>query len=175
MSNESKQEVVVSRKQPIGVTEVTHTPSHIFGPLEEVERLFGRLMPSGWLSPISWNWPIWPAIDESSLSIRTPKMDVMDRDEDVLIHVEMPGVEKRDVDVSVNNSTLVIKGSVQRETGEHRKNYYRCEIAQGSFARSLAIPSGIDKTRISATLKDGILEVKLPKEPEAQRRNIEVK
>lgn len=174
MSNETKQEVVVSKKPRTEIAEVGQ-PAHMFGALEEVERLFDRLMPRSWISPIGWNWPMWSGIEESLTNIRTPKMDVIDRDQDVLIHVEMPGVEKRDVDISMTNNTLNIKGSIQREAREQRKDYFRCEIAQGNFSRSLAIPAGIDKTRISASLKDGILEITLPKEAEAQRRSVEVK
>ena len=70
---------------------------------------------------------------------------------------------------------LNIRGSVQRESKEQRKDYFRCEIAQGNFSRSLSMPSGIDTAKISATVKDGILEITLPKEEGAQRRTVEVK
>ena len=70
---------------------------------------------------------------------------------------------------------LNIRGSVQRESKEQRKDYFRCEIAQGNFSRSLSMPSGIDTEKISATVKDGILEITLPKEEGAQRRTVEVK
>ena len=95
-------------------------------------------------------------LEESLESIRSPQMDVIDRDKDILIRVELPGVEKKDVDVSVSNGTLNIKGGVKRESKEQRKDYFRCEIAQGNFSRSLSIPPGIDKTNIGASLKDGI-------------------
>jgi HSP20 family protein len=132
-------------------------------------------MPRSWISPIAWNWPMWGAMEESIESIRAPQMDVIDRDKDILIRVEVPGVEKKDVEVSVNDSTLTIKGSVQRQSKEQRRDYFRCEIAQGNFSRSLAIPGGIDKAKINAGLKDGILEITLPKEEGAQRRAVEVK
>lgn len=178
MTNETKQEVTVSTKPRTelraDVPQVTR-PSQMFGALDEVERLFDRLMPRSWMPPMNWNWPMWGAQEESLEAIRTPKMDVVDRDKDVLIHVEMPGVEKKDIEVSMSDSTLNIKGSVRREAKEQRKDYYRCEIAQGNFSRSLSIPGGIDATKISATLKDGILEITLPKEEGAQRRTVEVK
>lgn len=174
MSAETKQEVVVSKKPRTEVSEVAR-PANVFGALEEVERLFDRLMPRTWMSPMGWNWPMWSGLEESLENIRTPSMDVIDRDHDVIIHVEIPGVDKKDVDVSVSNNTLNIKGSLQREAREQRKDYFRCEIAQGNFSRSLSIPPGIDKTKISASLKDGILEVTLPKEAEAQRRTVEIK
>ncbi|HSG23849.1 MAG TPA: Hsp20/alpha crystallin family protein [Azonexus sp.] len=175
MTNDTKQEVDVSKKPRTEIAEVQR-PMPVAGALEEVERLFDRLMPRSWMSPMAaWNWPMWGGLEESLENIRAPQMDVIDRDKDILIRVEMPGVEKKNVDVSVSDGTLSIKGSVQRESKEQRKDYFRCEIAQGNFSRSLAIPGGIDKTNISASLKDGILEVTLPKEEGAQRRAVEVK
>ena len=174
MTNDTKQEVVVSKKPRTDIAEVQH-PVPMVGALEEVERLFDRLMPRSWMSPMAWNWPMWGGLEESLESIRSPQMDVIDRDKDMLIRVELPGVEKKDVDVSVSNGTLNIKGSVKRESKEQRKDYFRCEIAQGNFSRSLSIPLGIDKTNIGASLKDGILEIILPKEEGAQLRAVEVK
>ncbi len=174
MTNETKQDVVVSTK-PGAIAPEVQRPVAIAGAIDEVERLFDRLMSRSWISPIPWNWPMWGAMEESFESIRAPQMDVIDRDKDILIRVELPGVEKKNVDVSVSDNTLSIKGCVQRESKEQRKDYFRCEIAQGNFSRSLSIPSGIDKAKISASLKDGILEVVLPKEEGAQRRAVEVK
>lgn len=174
MTNETKQDVVVSTK-PRPITPEVQRPVPISGAIDEVERLFDRLMPRSWISPIAWNWPMWGAMEESLENIRAPQMDVIDRDKDFLIRVEVPGVEKKDVEVSVSDSTLTIKGSVQRESKAQRKDYFRCEIAQGNFSRSLSVPSGIDKAKINASLKDGILEITLPKEEGAQRRAVEVK
>ena len=102
-------------------------------------------------------------------------IDVIERDKDILIRVEMPGVEKKDLEVSVSDSALTIKGVVSRASKEQKKDYFRCEIAQGNFFRSLSFPAGVDASNINANLKDGILEVLLPKEESAQRRTVEVK
>lgn len=173
MSNETKSEVVVSTKPRSEIAEAARPPT-LFGPLEEVERLFDRLMTRNWMRPMNWNWPMWN-LEESLESIRVPQLDVIDRDKDILIRVEIPGVEKKDIDVSISDGTLNISGAVSRESREQRKDYFRCEIAHGNFSRSLALPSGVDATKISASLKDGILEVALPKEVSAQRRTVEVK
>lgn len=173
MATETKNEVAVSNKPRTEIAEPR--PSQIFGPLDEVERLFDRLMPRTWMRPMAWNWPAWGALEESFSNIRVPQLDVLDRDKDILIRAEIPGVEKKDIDVSISDGTLVIKGSMSRESKEERKDYYRCEISQGNFARSLALPNGVDATKISANLKDGVLEIVLPKEESAQRRTVEVK
>ena len=173
MANESKQDIAVVAKPRTEVAE--SRPAQMFSPIDEVERLFDRLMPRGWLAPTAWNWPLWGAFDEARQSVRVPKIDVIERDKDILIRVEMPGVEKKDLEVSVSDSALTIKGVVSRASKEQKKDYFRCEIAQGNFSRSLSFPAGVDASNISANLKDGILEVLLPKEESAQRRTVEVK
>jgi len=173
MANETKQEISVSSTPRTEVAEPRS--SQIFGPIEEVERLFDRLMPRGWLAPMAWNWPLWKGFDESLGNIRVPQLDVIDRDKDVLIRAELPGVEKKDLDVSLNETSLTIKGKTSREVTEEKKDYFRCEISRGSFSRTLAIPSGVNAAKTTASLKDGILEIILPKEESAQRRSVEVK
>lgn len=174
MASGNRQEVAISTKPKAELTEARST-SPIFGSLDEVERLFDRLMPRTWMRPMAWNWPTWSALEESFGHIRVPQLDVIDRDKDILLRAEVPGVEKKDIDISISEDTLLIKGCISRESKEERKDYFRCEIAQGNFSRSLALPNGVDTTKISANLKDGILEIILPKEESAQRRTVEVK
>ena len=173
MASESKNEVSVTSKPRTEVAEPR--PSQMFSPIDEVEQLFDRLMPRGWLAPMAWNWPLWGRVGESLENVRVPQLDVIDRDKDILIRVEVPGVEKKDIEVSLSDSTLNIKGKISREVKEEKKDYFRCEIAQGNFSRSLSLPSGVDTSKISATLREGILEIVLPKEESVQRRSVEVK
>ncbi len=173
MTNETKQVVPVSTK-PLGEIGETR-PLHMFSPLDEVERLFDRLMPRTWMRPMGWGWPAWVGSDESFENIRVPQIDVIDRDKDILVRAELPGVDKKDIDVSVTDSALNIRAKMSRESKEQKQDYFRSEITYGSFARSLTLPSGVDTTKISASLKDGILEVTLPKEASVQRRSVEVK
>lgn len=173
MANETRQDAVVGAPTRGGVVE-SH-PANVFSPAEEVERLFDRLMPRGWLAPTAWDGPLWGAADEAQPGVRLPQMDVIERDQNILIRVELPGVEKKDLEISLSDSTLVIKGKVSRPVREQKKAYFCCEIAQGNFSRSLSIPAGVESSKISANLKDGILEVILPKEESAQCRTVEVK
>jgi HSP20 family protein len=173
MANETKTDVAVTSKPQTETAE--SRPSQLLAPLADVERLFDRLMPRSWMRQMGFDWPTWAGLESSLANIRVPQLDVIDRDKDILIRAELPGVEKKDIDVSISDNTLLIKGSVSRESKEQRKDYFRCEIEQGNFSRSVALPSAIDKAKISASLKDGILEVLLPKEENAQRRSVEVK
>jgi HSP20 family protein len=173
MANDSKTEVSVTTSPRTEIAE--QRPTQLFGPLDEVERLFDRLMPRTWMRPVMWNWPMWSGLESTLGNVRVPQLDVIDRDKDVLIRVEVPGVEKKDIDVSISDNTLLIKGRVKRESKEQKKDYFRCEIDQGDFSRSVALPGAIDTEKISANLKDGVLEIVLPKEESAQRRSVEVK
>lgn len=172
MATETKHEVAVSTKPRPEAAEPR--PGQMFGPLEEVERLFDRLMRRSWMRPMGWNWPLWTG-QEALAAIRVPQVDVIDRDQDILVRVEVPGVERKDIEVSLSDSTLLVKGRVYRESQTQHHDYFRCEIEQGDFSRSLALPAGIDTAKIGASLKDGVLEIRLPKEESAQRRTVEVK
>lgn len=176
MAVETKQEIAVSQRPVSHLAEsgkMHKTPA--FAPMEEVERLFDRLMPATWMRPMAWNWPLWGALDEALEQVRVPQLDVIDRDKEILIRAEVPGVDKKDIQVSLSNSTLNITGCVSKESKEQKKDYVRCEISRGNFSRSLSIPEGVDASKVSASLHDGILEVILPKEASIQRRAVEVK
>lgn len=179
MAHESKQEITVSQQRPrleaAPEAPAPKTPS-VFSPLEEMERLFDRLMPRSWMRPMGvWNWPLWTTLEDAFEGRRVPQLDVIDHDREVLIRLEVPGVDKKDLHVSVNNRALFISGTVNRERHEEKKDYVRCELSHANFSRSLPLPEGVDATNISATLKDGILEIVLPKEEGAQRRPIPVR
>jgi HSP20 family protein len=173
MTEDVKTEVAVAKKPR---TQLTEFPlASRFTPLDEVERLFDRLMPRSWMRPMTWNWPLWGNnIEEQFQNIRVPQMDVIDRDKEILIRVEVPGVEKKEIDISVTDNALSIKGNTRREVSEEKDDYYRCEISQGNFSRSITLPSGVDSSKISASLKDGVLEVNLPKTEDVQRRSVEI-
>lgn len=173
MNTETKQEVAVSTKPGAEVPEAL--PSNLFSPMREFERMFDRFFPHTWMRPMSLDWPTWGGLEESFKNLRTPRLDVVDRDKDILIRAELPGVDKKDVEVSVNDSVLIIKGSVRRESKDEKEGYFRREIAQSDYSRSLTLPGGVDATKISASLNNGILEVVLPKDESVQRRTVEVK
>jgi HSP20 family protein len=162
MTENVKNEISVATKPRTQMAEFPQ-PSRL-SPLDEVERLFDRLM--------TFNWPLWG--EEQFKNIRVPQMDVIDRDMEVLIRVEVPGVEKENLDISVSDNTLSIKGSTRREVKEETEDFYRCEISQGNFSRSMILPGGVDSSKISASLKDGVLEVNLPKTEDVQRRSVPI-
>ncbi len=177
MASETKTEVAVSSKPAAAQGEAPVSPStQMTQAIEDMERLFGRLMPRNWMAPGNWHWPLWgPFAAESMENLRVPHMDVIDRDKDILIRAEVPGVDRKDLEVSLSNGTLSVRGRIAREAHEQRKDYFRCEISQSDFSRSLSLPPSVDSEKVAAHLKDGVLEITLPKQEQLQRRAVEVK
>jgi HSP20 family protein len=90
-----------------------------------------------------------------------PSVDVLQKDGDLVVRVEMPGVKPEDVHVAVHNRVLTISGERQIDEEEERAGYYVRELRHGSFQRSMILPEGIEEERIHARYQDGILEVTL--------------
>jgi HSP20 family protein len=119
--------------------------------------------------------PFWGM--ESSFGVSVPAVDVIEDEKAYRITAELPGLEQKDVDVSVTGDVLVIKGEKRQEREEKDKNRYLSERSYGVFQRNFALPDGIDRDRISADFSKGVLTLTLPKTAEAQKqqKKIEVK
>lgn len=111
------------------------------------------------------------------LSVTGPRTDVTETDEAVDVSVELPGMDEKDIDVSLSDDVLTIRGEKKAEREEKKKGYYLAERSYGSFYRSIPLPPGVDSEKAEARFKKGVLTVTLPKTPEAQAkvRKIEVK
>lgn len=112
--------------------------------------------------------------EAAGMETRIPRVDVIDRENELLVRAELPGVDKKDLDVSLNENMLTIKAGTYHEQREEEGDYYRCEISRGSFARTLALPAYIDIDKAKASFKDGILELILPKIEQSKRRHITI-
>ena len=143
-------------------------------PFEEMDRMFEDYFSRGWMRPFRWEWP---SLGEMAKPFegKMPKVDVIERDDEVVVKAELPGVEKKDLDVSVTENSVTIKGSTSHEEKEEKGDYYRCEISQGAYSRTVGLPTYVDADKAKATFKDGILELTLPKVEKSKRRTIEVK
>ena len=103
-----------------------------------------------------------------------PRVDVFDHEDSLVVRTEIPGVAADDIEVTVEAGTLTIKGGRHFTTEESKPNYHRKEIFEGSFERTILLPEGIDATAVTATSKDGILEITIPKLPEVLPRKVSV-
>jgi HSP20 family protein len=97
-----------------------------------------------------------------------PTADVSETDKAVEVVVELPGMDEKDIDVSVSDDVLTIRGEKKSETEKREKGYYLSERKFGSFHRSIPLPASVDKDKVDAHFKKGVLTVTLPKTPDAQ-------
>lgn len=139
---------------------------------EEFEQFFDQMLHRNWLRPWRASWPSFP--EPSFPELKAPKVDVIDRDDEVLVKAEIPGVDRKDLDISVSEDSLTIKGETRTEEKEEEGEYCRCEISRGSFSRSVALPAAVDGSKARATFKDGMLELTLPKLKVTKRHKIAV-
>jgi HSP20 family protein len=142
-------------------------------PYEEFERLFERMLSRNPLKPLTWDMPAWREF-MAAPDARLPSVDIIDRDDHVLVRAEIPGVGKDDLNVSISDNVLIIKGDTRREEKKENGDYFRHEISRTSFARSVTLPDGIDASKVSAALTDGVLEVTVGKAETAKRRSVKV-
>lgn len=138
--------------------------------LRDMERLLGAFRQRDWLRPFGFDWPAWP---ELSLE-RFPSIDVVDRDKEIQVKAEIPGIEKDDLSVTVTDRTLTIKGETHHEEESEEGELHRREIRRGSFSRSLTLPEDVDGSKAVASYKDGVLELRLPKRRRSKRHAVEV-
>jgi len=103
-----------------------------------------------------------------------PPVDIHEEPERIVLRAELPGVGRDDIEVSVDNGTLTLRGEKKQERREESDGACRQERFYGSFTRSFVLPVAIDPDRIGATYKDGILEVVLPKAEEAKPKKIKI-
>lgn len=139
-------------------------------PFDEMDRMFEGFFPRRWMQPFHWEMPHWPNMPE----IKAPKVDIIDRDKEVVVKAELPGVAKEDIDLSMTDNSVTIKGSTSHEEKEEKGNYYRSEISRGSFSRTVALPAEVDAENAKATFNDGILELVIPKVERSHRKSVTV-
>ncbi len=116
------------------------------------------------------------AENESSLTTASfvPAVDVYEDEKKVILKLEVPGINEKDLDVSVENHTLTVKGERKFESEEKEENFHRIERRYGSFYRAFTLPSTVDTENVAAKYEAGVLKLELNKKPEAQPKQIKV-
>jgi HSP20 family protein len=103
-----------------------------------------------------------------------PRVDMFDRKDTLVVRAELPGMRSEDIDLTVENSELVISGSRSFEQDEETKGFHRQEIFHGSFERAVYLPDEFDPDKIAAQYRDGILEITIPRRPEVLPKKVKV-
>ncbi len=137
-------------------------------PLATLQRDMNRVFDSFWNRFGDLDWP-WGGGDAKS--------DVVETKDAVEVSVELPGMEMKDIEVSVTDDMLTVKGEKKVERQEEKKGYYLSERSYGAIYRTIPLPPGVDGEKAEASFKNGVLTIRLPQTPEAQAKvkRIEVK
>jgi len=144
--------------------ELDRWPSDFFGIQREINRVFDNFVRGGVQADESFMTSYW-----------TPAVDIAEQENEYIVKMELPGVNKDDVKISLESNILTIKGEKKQEKEEKSKNLHRVERSYGSFQRSFTLPMTVKSDKIDAVFKDGVLSISLPKAEEAKPKQIEVK
>jgi len=137
-------------------------PSDLFGLQREMNRMFDGFFRG-------------TQDEDSAYSLWTPVVDIAEHDDDYIVKVELPGVNKDEVKITLESNILTIRGEKKQEKETKKENLHRVERSYGSFQRSFTLPTTVKSDKIDASYKDGILTIALPKAEEAKPKQIEVK
>ncbi len=135
---------------------------------EEMDRWFEEFFGRGWLTPFR--------LFEEKLPAFSPRVDVVETDKEIKVSVELPGMTEEDIEVTLDDDMLTISGEKKSEHEEKEENYYYMERSYGSFRRVVPLPCSVDEEKVTATFKNGVLNIVLPKAAEAiERKRIKIK
>jgi HSP20 family protein len=104
----------------------------------------------------------------------SPAVDIIESENDIVLRADLPGIDPKDVDIQVENGTLTLKGERKFESDVKEDDYRRVERVYGSFLRSFSLPPTVDTEKVAAEYLNGVLELTLPKRPEAKPKQIKV-
>ncbi len=146
------------------MTVIRYEPGSLFNQLQsEINRLFeSRLGPGG---------------EDSSTVVTShwmPAVDIREEADRFVLYADVPGVDPKDIEVTMENGVLTIRGERKLEAEEEREGYKRMERSRGTFYRRFSLPDSADPERVSARGKNGVLEVTIPKHERVQPRKISV-
>ncbi len=153
-----------------GQTKEISSRRPFFPELREMRHEFRDMLRDMWDTrwPVGMLRPTW-------LTAREPALDMFEREGKVIVKAEMPGIDLGDVDVSIAEGELRISGERKEEHEIKEENYYCSERSYGHVYRSVALPEGCDAEAVSATMKDGVLEIVIPRKAHAASKKVEVR
>jgi len=146
-------------------------PQRFLGPLRrEVDKVFDDFFT---------RWPHLPSFrhrrgEEGEVEFIEPAVEVSETDEDVVVRAQVPGIQKDQLEVEITADGLTLKGEVKEEKEEKKKNYHHREIRYGAFLRTVPFPTAVDSDKATATLKDGVLQVTIPKSAPTKSKPVKV-
>ena len=118
--------------------------------------------------------PIWEPFDMTA-GDWAPKLDVSETKDAMVVTADIPGIDPKEIEIALTGDLLTLKGEKEKETGEKEESFHRVERTYGAFLRSVRLPMAVDGSKVTATFKNGVLVVTLPKTPAAKGTMIPVK
>jgi len=156
MTTETNGKNVPARTRPQGISDLR----------EEIDRLWETMLAS----------PPWRPFQSLSRRRPLPAMDVFEKDGQLHIRAELPGMTDKDIQIEIDKDTITISGEKKEEHEAKEENYYESERTYGSFRRQVALPAGADKEHVQAQFKDGVLKIDVPVlEAKPETKRIEIK
>lgn len=141
-------------------------------PFGSVEQLFDDFFSNRWMQPFRGDWPSIPEITKFGGNL--PKVDMIDRDNEVFIRADVPGIEKDDLEVTLTDSSVTILAHGQQKKEDKDGEYYCHEIYRGEFSRTLNLPAEVNGDKAQAVFKNGVLSLTLPKVEQSKRHTVKV-
>jgi len=149
------------------------SPGVRLGPWDEMEHWFNEFGRRGWLHPLNREWP-QQREGFTAFAGKLPKVDLIDRENEVIVRAELPGINKDDVEVTIDEYSVTIKAVTKHEKEKEEGEYYRREMSSGEYQRTLALPTTVDEEKAQATFTGGVLELTLPKLEKTHRKTVKV-
>jgi HSP20 family protein len=105
---------------------------------------------------------------------KEPSIDLYEEENNIKVKAELPGIKKEDISVKVTEDTLTVSGKKSSRKEINKENYYTKEISEGSYTRTISLPAEVDREKVKASYKDGVLEIELPKSPQKQAMEVNI-
>jgi HSP20 family protein len=138
-------------------------------PFLPLRRQISRLFDDFFSSPMFPRMPMMPPLATAAVVV-TPQIEVSETDKEIQITAELPGIDPKDVDVTLVDDVLTIRGEKQAQQEDKERDYHLTERSYGTFARYLRLPFHADPQQVRASFKDGVLTLTIPKPEEAQQK-----
>ena len=150
------------KKTETGATPVKRYINPFSAMRAEMDRVFNSFLGRGFA-----RFPTLPRVEQGDAVV--PSIDVRETETEVVVEVELPGMDEKDVSVTLNDRVLTLKGEKKAEREEKNDDYHLMERSYGSFQRSFQVADTIDADKVKAAFEKGVLKVTLPKRPEAMK------
>lgn len=151
-----------------------HPPASIqeIHPLENIYRLFDDFFADHWMPHSRLLRGAFPGL--GLFGPDQPRVDIVDGEKDVVVTAMLPGIDKKDIEITVTENSLTIRAHRKQETEETKGEYFRREISQGEISRTMSLPAEVNSEKASAAYTDGILKITLPKVKSSKRHTVKI-